>query len=86
MRGLGLGQLDAAMWYGVLAPRGTPAATVERLNADIKMILARADVRAAFETQGMAPASSSPAEFRAPLDKDAPRWARVVREQHIQAD
>ena len=68
MRGLGLGQLDAAMWYGVLAPRGTPAATVERLNTDIKTILTRADVRAAFETQGMPPASSSPAEFRALLD------------------
>ena len=74
------------MWYGVLAPRGTPAATVERLNADIKTILARADVRAAFETQGMTPASSSSAEFKALLDKDAARWARVVREQHIQAD
>ena len=86
MGGLGLGQLDAAMWYGVLAPRGTPAATVERLNANIKSILARADVRAAFETQGMTPASSRPAEFRALLDKEAPRWARVVREQHIQAD
>ena len=86
LRGLGLGQLDVEMWYGVLAPRGTPTATVERLNADIKTILARADVRAAFETQGMTPASSSPAEFRALLDKDAPRWARVVREQHIQAD
>ena len=56
------------MWYGVLAPRGTPAAMVERLNADIKTILARADVRAAFETQGMTPASSSSAEFRAMLD------------------
>ena len=68
MRGLGLGQLDVEMWYGVLAPRGTPAATVERLNTDIKTILACADVSAAFETQGMTPASSSPAEFRAPLD------------------
>ena len=68
MRGLGLGQLDVEMWYGVLAPRGTPAATVERLNTDIKTILARADVRAAFETQGMPPASSRPAEFRALLD------------------
>ena len=56
------------MWYGVLAPRGTPAETVERLNTDIKTILARADVRAAYETQGMTPASSSPAEFRALLD------------------
>ena len=56
------------MWYGVMAPRGTPAASVERLNADIKSILARADVRAAFETQGMTPASSSPAEFKALLD------------------
>ncbi len=86
LRGLGLGQLDVEMWYGVLAPHGTPTATVERLNAEIRAILARADVRTAFETQGMTPASSSPAEFRALLEKDAPRWARVVREQRIQAD
>jgi tripartite-type tricarboxylate transporter receptor subunit TctC len=86
LRTLGLGALEVGMWYGVLAPAGTPRAWVERLNAELKAILALPDVKAAFETQGMSPATSSPEEFRRLMAADAERWARVVREQGIAAD
>jgi len=86
LRTLGLGALEVDMWYGVLAPAGTPRAFVERLNAELKAILALPDVKTAFETQGMSPATSSPEEFRRLLAADAERWARVVREQGIVAD
>lgn len=86
LRELNLGELDAEMWYGVLAPKGTPAPLVERLNRELQDILARPDVKAAFETQGMQPAHSSPAAFRALIEKDAARWAQVIREQGIKAD
>ena len=86
LRTLGLGELDVEMWYGVLAPAGTPRALLERLNAELKGILALPDVKAAFETQGMSPAHSSTDEFRRLIASDAERWAQVVKAQNILAD
>lgn len=86
LRSLNLGQLEVDMWYGVLAPAGTPRAVVERLNAELKGILALPEVKAAFETQGMSPAHSSAEDFRRLIARDAERWAAVVKAQGIQAD
>jgi tripartite-type tricarboxylate transporter receptor subunit TctC len=86
LRELQLGSLDVDMWYGVLAPRGTPRPVVERLNAELKTILALPEVKSAFETQGMTPAHSSPQEFGALIERDAQRWAQVIKAQRITAD
>ena len=86
LRSLNMGGLDVDMWYGVLAPRGTPKAFVERLNAELASILALPDVKAAFETQGMVPAHGTPEQFRALMTKDAARWAELIKAQHITAD
>ena len=86
LRSLGLGRLDVEMWYGVLAPKGTPTPVTERLNREIRAILARPEIKTAFETQGMTPAGSSAAEFRALMEADAARWARVIKDQNISAD
>ena len=86
LRTLGLGALDVDMWFGILAPAGTPVALVNRLNGELKAILALPDVKSAFETQGMSPAHSSPAEFRALIEKDALRWAQVIQAQGIKPD
>lgn len=86
LRGLGLGDLDVDMWYGVLAPAGTPAPLVQRLNAELKAILDLPEVKTAFETQGMSPAHSTPAEFRAIVERDAQRWAAIVAAQNIKPD
>ncbi len=86
LRTLGLGELQVDMWYGVLAPAGTPAPVVTRLNAELKNILALPEVKTAFETQGMSPAHSTPAEFRSIIDRDAQRWAQVIKDQGIKSD
>jgi tripartite-type tricarboxylate transporter receptor subunit TctC len=86
LRSLNLGNLDIDMWYGVLAPKGTPKPLVERLNSELKDILALPDVRTAFETQGMTPASSSAQEFGSLIERDAQRWADVIKAQRITAD
>jgi len=83
---LNLGKLDVDMWYGVLAPAGTPKAFTERLNAELKGILALPEVKTAFETQGMSPAHSSGDEFRRLIEKDAERWAAVIKAQSIKPD
>ena len=86
LRELKLGNLDVDMWYGVLAPKGTPRPLVERLNAELKAILALPEVKNAFETQGMTPAHNSPQEFGALIERDAQRWAQVIKAQRITAD
>ena len=86
LRTLNLGALDVDMWYGVLAPNGTPKAFIERLNQELKDILAQPEVKTAFETQGMTPSHSSADEFRALIAKDAVRWALVIQAQAIKPD
>ena len=47
------------MWYGVLAPKGTPPAVVARLNKEIEAVLKQPEVATAFEAQGMVPAPAA---------------------------
>jgi len=82
--GVTAGNVD--MWYGVLAPKGTPTDVVARLNKEIAAVLKQPDVAKSFESQGMVPASSTPAEFGTLLKKDADRWATVVKRGNITAD
>ncbi|HVL56037.1 MAG TPA: tripartite tricarboxylate transporter substrate binding protein [Burkholderiaceae bacterium] len=86
LREAGLKEVDVEMWYGVFAPRGTPAPIVERLNREIHAALASPQVKAAFESQGMVPATSTPQEFAALVERDAQRWADVVARAKITAD
>ena len=74
------------MWYGVLAPKGTPADVVARLNEEIARVLQKPDVAKAFESQGMVPATSTPGEFGALVARDARRWADVVKKGNITAE
>ena len=86
LRQLNLGELDVEMWYGILAPKGTPKAMTDRLNAELATILASPEVRTAFETQGMVPTHSTPEQFRTLMAKDAARWASLIKAQNITAD
>jgi tripartite-type tricarboxylate transporter receptor subunit TctC len=80
------GDVKVGMWYGIFAPPGTPPDQVARLNHEINDILALPEVRTAFETQGMDPATSSPEEFRHLVEQDADRWAQLIKAQNIKAE
>ncbi|TWO72750.1 tripartite tricarboxylate transporter substrate binding protein [Caenimonas sedimenti] len=80
------GNVNVDMWYGIFAPPGTSPELVARLNRELKEILAAPDVRAAFQTQGMDPATSSPDEFKRLVERDADRWAQLVKSQGIKAE
>jgi len=82
--GLSVGNVD--IWYGVLAPRGTPRDIVARLDREIAAILSQPDVALAFETQGMTPAHQGPAAFAALMAREAERWAGVIRAGRISAE
>lgn len=80
------GKVNVDMWYGIFAPPGTPPEQVTRLNRELRDILAAPEVRTAFESQGMDPATSTPEEFRRLVEQDAERWARLIRTQKIKAE
>jgi tripartite-type tricarboxylate transporter receptor subunit TctC len=80
------GKVNVDMWYGIFAPPGTPADQVARLNRELHDILALPEVRTAFQSQGMDPASSSPEEFRRLVERDAERWAGLIRSAGIKAE
>ena len=82
----GAGKINVDMWYGIFAPTGTSPEFVARLNREIKEILATPELRTAFQTQGMDPASSTPQEFRRLVEQDAGRWAQLIKAQNITAD
>lgn len=86
LRSLNLGKLDVEMWYGILAPKGTPKPLIEQLNRELKSILALPEVKTAFETQGMVPAHSTPEQFQALMAKDAARWAELIKSRNITAE
>jgi tripartite-type tricarboxylate transporter receptor subunit TctC len=80
------GNVNVDMWYGVFAPPGTPHDQVVQLNRELQDILASPEVRSAFQTQGMDPATDTPEEFKRLVEQDAERWARVIKAQGITAE
>ncbi|MBM3648193.1 MAG: tripartite tricarboxylate transporter substrate binding protein [Alphaproteobacteria bacterium] len=82
----GLKGVDVDMWYGFFAPKGTPADVVGRLNKEIAAILDAPEAKAAFEAQGLIPATSTPAALGEIVARDRARWADVVAKRGIQPE
>ena len=76
-----LGYMDAPYdaMFGVVAPMGTPAAAIDRLNAVINEGLRSSDMRASFAKLGIEPTITTPEEFAAVIAREVPKWAEVVR-------
>jgi tripartite-type tricarboxylate transporter receptor subunit TctC len=70
---------EATIWLGLMAPKGTPAAIIDKLNAEINKVIARADVTKMWSEQGAVPMSMTTAEFDKYLRADIEKWAQVVK-------
>ena len=70
---------EATIWLGLMAPRNTPSAIVEKLNAEISKITSRPDLRAAWAKSGAAPMQMTSAEFGRFISADIAKWARIVK-------
>jgi tripartite-type tricarboxylate transporter receptor subunit TctC len=70
---------EATIWLGVMAPKGTPADVVNKLNSEINKVIERKEVREAWAKQGAVPMHMNPQEFDAYLRKDIKKWAEVVK-------
>lgn len=82
----GLPGFDVEPWFGIVAPAGTPAAIVNRLNAEIGKIMQQNDVKEMLASVGAAPSISTPQEFGKFIDSEISRWAEVVKTSGAKAD
>jgi tripartite-type tricarboxylate transporter receptor subunit TctC len=77
---------EVELWFGVMAPRGTPPAVIDRLNAAVNRFLQDPDMKKNLEAQGMVPSGGTPQRFGERIRKDYDRWVKVVREQNIKPE
>ncbi len=82
----GLAGYAAYVWMGLLAPKGTPSAIVERLQRELKASLAAPEVKGFFNEAGVEIVGSTPAELDAYFREERDRWARIVKETGAKID
>jgi tripartite-type tricarboxylate transporter receptor subunit TctC len=82
----GVRDAESGSWIALLAPAGTPAAIIEKSNADIREAVALPDVREKLIAQGAVPQASTPKEMQALIDADLKRYGRIIREQGLKAE
>lgn len=82
----GFPDFEMTVWWGLLAPSGTPAALVEALHQATVQILALPDMRRRLEEMSVEPMGNSPAEFSAVITEELPKWAKAISEAGIRLD
>ena len=77
---------EVTLWYGLLAPAGTPAAIVRKLHLETVKALALPDLRAKLSSLGVEGIGNSPDEFAAVIKSGIPKWAKVIKDAGIKLD
>ena len=82
----GIPGFDAASWIGIVAPAGTPPALVEKISADIKAVVLEQDTKQTLIQQGATPMPLTPTAFKARIESDRQRYAKVIKDGNVQVD
>src|SRR6266571_296938 len=77
---------EATNWWGIVAPAGTPRPVIERLHKELSVILASAETKKRFESEGGEAAQMSPEKFGRFIAAETDKWARVVKEAGIRPE
>lgn len=83
---LGYPNMNASFWYGLFAPAGTPAAIIDRLNAEVNAALRSEDIRARLVSDGLAVEPGTPQALGATIARDAQLWGPVIKALGIELD
>jgi tripartite-type tricarboxylate transporter receptor subunit TctC len=70
---------EATIWLGFMAPKGTPPEIVNKLNAEMRKVVAMPEVKSAWAAQGAVPMSMSVSEFQKFLSDDIAKWGKIVK-------
>ena len=77
---------EATIWLGLMAPKGTPKAIVDKLNEAVSKIASQPDVKQQWAKQGAAPIVLNPSQFEKYLQDDIAKWAGVIKSANIKLD
>ena len=77
---------EATIWLGLMAPKGTPAEIVHKLNEAVSKIVNQPEVRQLWTKQGAVPLVMTPEAFEKYTRDDIAKWARVIKSAGIKAD
>jgi tripartite-type tricarboxylate transporter receptor subunit TctC len=78
--------IEVSLWYGMLAPAGTPRPVVDRLNAELVKILDTPDMRERLNARGGEAAPTTPEAFSTFMRDEMARWGAIVRKAGVKAD
>ena len=82
----GLPGFENIGWFGLLAPAGTPAAVIQKVQRDTARAMAETEMKARLYVQGLQPVVNSSAEFTGQIDDELQRWAKIVASRKLQAN
>ena len=83
---LGHPKVSVSLWYGLLAPAGTPRPVIERLNREALKALESPEIRDKLLAQGAEPMPTSPQAFAAFMQEEMAKWAPVVKQAGVKLD
>jgi tripartite-type tricarboxylate transporter receptor subunit TctC len=78
--------LEASQWYGIVAPKGTPAGIVDKLNKEMNAALADPNMKKRLADLGGAVFAGSPADFRKFIADETEKWAKVIKFAGLKPD
>jgi Uncharacterized protein conserved in bacteria len=82
----GLKSFEAYAWQGLVVPKGSPAAAIEKLNEALRKALAAPEVKERLKALGLQATPSSPAEMDAYAERERAKWGPVIKSAGIKAD
>ncbi|MGJ7507714.1 tripartite tricarboxylate transporter substrate binding protein [Variovorax sp. GT1P44] len=82
----GVPKYEATIWLGLMAPKGTPVAIVDRLNAEVVKIVSNPEVVRAWKAQGATPLTMNVADFTRYMNGDIEKWSGIVKISGAKAD
>jgi tripartite-type tricarboxylate transporter receptor subunit TctC len=86
LREAGIAGVEADAWVGLIAPSGTPKATLAAIHKGVTAVLAEPEVIEKLKAQFMVPVGNSPDQFRAVLKEEHDRWAPIIEAKGIRAE
>ncbi len=82
----GIENYEVPIWYGILAPAGTPRDIITRLNGELVKALTSADLKERLATVGIEPMTSTPEQFGSFIRSEAARYAKVIKDAGIKSE
>jgi tripartite-type tricarboxylate transporter receptor subunit TctC len=82
----GLPGYNSISWIGLLAPAGIPQPVIDKIAADVREVLAAADVSQRLIDQGATPVGSSPSQFKSLIENDRQRYAKIIQQKGIKPE